>query len=209
MTQPDQILAHKLAGFVFDQITYTGREIPADSTVSKITASKLADDWDFMSQFRRYFVPGRIPDPVWQELIDVLAKIPANKLEPYHLSHFQGGLVLMPSSDKLESFGLLHNAQVCYAKTARDPAHDTALVYFLRVLNQTLRKLEHQNSQSEGCYGSVICDDCGAHPAQRDNNMLLPPWPVSDGSACAPWPIKQSYYNRSGRSLRHSTTIQA
>lgn len=145
----------------------------------------LLPDWAAGSQFRRYLVMPASMD--LSTSVRLTRAVRETDLGPYLPYYAKGGVVLVPRRPDLEKFYLLPLEQVCFARTARDPEHDDALVRVLHAVRVTLRTMERERGMLPQSLGKIMCDDCGAHTNHRSRRMITNNWPVADGSACAPW----------------------
>lgn len=153
---------------------------------------QLSPDWAAGSQFRRYLLfPGPLTLALSKQLTAALQDV---DLHPYLPWYTRGGVVLVPQRPDLEKFYLLPLERVSYARTARDPEHDAALVRIIRAVNTQLRQTERDRGLPPFALGKSMCDDCGAHPEHRSRRMITNHWPVADGSTCAPW--KGAWFNQ-------------
>lgn len=150
-------------------------------------------DWKQGSNFRRYLLLPRPLDVVTaNRLAAAVGRMPG--VQPYvQWRPGCGGVILVPRRDDLEKFFLLPEEQVVFARTARDDAHDAALVQVLRAVTAELSLMEHERGLEPYSLGKALCDDCGAHEKHRSRRMIVNHWPVADGSPCAPW--KGAQYN--------------
>ena len=152
----------------------------------------MLPDWNQGSQFRRYLLfPRPLDAATCAALTAAVMRLPSS--QPYVRWCTHGGVILVPKRDDLERFYLLPEEQIVFARTARDPEHDRALVMVLRTVASELHRLEHERGLKPYTLGKIMCDDCGAHEKHRSRRMIRNHWPVADGSPCAPW--KGAQYN--------------
>lgn len=148
--------------------------------------------WDYLNNFRRYVVFQKpLDEYTTKRLCDKVSKI---NLDPYLPLYTHGGVILVPKREDLEKFYLLPEEQIIFAKTARDPEHDSTLVTVLRTMSAELRLIEYERGLKEHTIAKIMCDDCGAHSQHRSKRMIVNHWPVADGSPCSPW--RASQYNQ-------------
>ena len=155
----------------------------------------VLQDWSHGNNFRRYLLLPRPLDAATADRLEGAVRcLPG--VHPYIIWKPSGvsGIILVPRRDDLEKFFLLEQEQVIFARTARDPEHDRALVQVLRAVTSELAKMEHEQRRKPFSLGKALCDDCGAHEKHRSRRMIANHWPVADGTPCAPW--KGAQYNQ-------------
>lgn len=156
-----------------------------NATIGASGVARLKPDWAAHSNFRRYLSFTKpLEAPLLRELAWVTSQIDC---APYERLWLGDTLVFSPTLPGLEPFILELGVKLIYAKTGREPQHDAALERLLMPINAYMRQLEHELGLEIYELGAVRCDDCGAHPKQRNNRMKIPPWPVASGAPCSAW----------------------